>query len=294
MTFRTIPLVFTILALLTLGTWGAHAQTTLALSTTVEPRADYSLGPGQEQSFTWTVTAAGADTVEAQVTPTLNTPTGWGVQADLTSFTLGGLNGETSRRITVRLSLPPDATDVRNGTLILTARGTQAGGQSDEATQSVFLTYVAPAAPPPPPPPNYTWLYVAIAAGVVLLGLAAYFFQAQRVRLTVENPARRFNVGTGGAYKVVVSNLGRRTQNVELRVTRLPKEWSAAFSFPTVPLNGRERSEVPLWVNVPLEATPNVRQDFRVQARPNRFSPWLVTRRLEINTLDVDIGPKRV
>jgi len=297
MTIRSLTFLIAFLAIATASVQPAAAQDpNPSLRSTVEPALKYSLGPGQEETFTWTILAAGAQAAAIQVTPSLVIPAGWTVAADLASFPLGGPTGATSKVIAVRLILPPDAADVASGDLLLRATGTTTASQAQPiqpTQQTVSLAYVAPIVPPAPIPPDYTWAIVsAIVVGVIFIALFVYWFQARRVRLVIDHPIKRFNIGTGGSYKVVVTNPSKVPQNVQLRVLGLPKEWSAAFSFPVVPLSGGERSEVPLWVNVPIGAAPNTHQAFRIQARPNRFSPWIVTRRLQVDTLDVVITPK--
>lgn len=293
MTLRFIQFLSASLILLLFSVAPALAQTP-SLTSTVNPGPSFSLGPGQETTFSWTVQVAGAQATSLQVTPSLVVPTGWTATADLASFTLGGPNGAASKTIPVRISLPPEAENVANGDLRLLATGTTAAGQSVSAPQqTVKLSYVAPIVPPAVIPPDYTWAIVSgIIAGLLLIALGVYWFQARRVGLVIDVPVKRFNIGTGGSYKVVVTNPKRVPQNVQLRVQGLPKDWSAAFSFPVVPLNGGERSQVPLWVNVPGDAAPNMHQGFRIQARPNRFSPWIVTRKLQVDTLDVVVTQK--
>ncbi len=295
MTLRFIQFLSASLILVLLSFAPAIAQTpTPSLTSTVAPRPSFSLGSGQETTFTWTVQSAGAQATSLQVTPSLVVPTGWTATADLAPFTLGGPNGAASKTIPVRITLPPEAENVANGDLRLLATGTTAAGQTASAPQqTVKLTYVAPIVPPAPIPPDYTWAIVSgILGALVLTALGAYWFQARRVGLVIDAPVKRFNVGTGGSYKVVVTNPKKVPQNVQLRVQGLPKQWSAAFSFPVVPLNAGERSQVPLWVNVPGDAVPNMHQGFRIQARPNRFSPWIVTRKLQVDTLDVNVTQK--
>jgi uncharacterized membrane protein len=293
MTLRFLALL-AFLAVLVAAAQPAAAQSA-TLTSSVSPQGRYSLGPGEEKTFTWTIVAAGATAASVQVTPTISMPDGWTVQADLATFTLGGPNGQTSRPIEVRIAIPPDAVDVADGEMKLRATGQTAAGAAAPTEQTVFLSYVAPIVPPAPVPPDYTWAWVSgIVTALILVAVVVYLLQARRVRLAIDSPIKRFNIGTGGAYKVTVTNPSRVAQNVQLRIQHLPKEWSAAFSFPVVPLNGGERSEVPLWVNVPVDAVPNKRQPFRIQARPNGFSPWLVTRKLEVTTLDVEIVAKPV
>ena len=293
MSFRFLTFSIAFLVIATVSVEPAAAQTP-SLSSSIAPTSQFRLSPGESKTFTWTIAVAGA-TTGVQVTPSIEAPTGFLTEADLSPFTLGGPNGNTQRSIDVRIELPPDAgdlpTDPRPMLLRASTPGIGGAGAPETTEQTVFLTYVAPIVPPAPAPPDYTWAIAsAIAGAVLLIGALVYFLQARRVRLAIDHPVKRFNIGTGGSYKVVVTNPSKVPQNVQLRIRDLPKEWSAAFSFPTVPLHGGEKAIVPLWVNVPIEAQPNEHLGFRIQARPNRFSPWIVTRRLQADTLDVTVN----
>lgn len=294
MTLRFLAVLIALLVMAVSSVQHATAQTP-SLSSSIAPASQFRLSPGEERTFTWTIAVAGATTA-VQVTPSIQVPPGFTVQADLAPFTLGGPNGNTQKPIAVRIAVPPEATDLSTEPQEMLLRASTPGvagaGAPETTEQTVFLTYVAPIVPPAPIPPDYTWAIVGgIVAALLLIGALVYWVQARRVRLVIDHPIKRFNIGTGGTYKVMVTNRGKVSQNVQLRIRDLPKEWSAAFSFPVVPLHGGERAEVPLWVNVPLEAQPNMHQGFRIQARPNRFSPWIVTRRLQVDTLDVTIKP---
>jgi uncharacterized membrane protein len=284
MTLRFLPL-FAALAV-TAVSLSVCAQTPQLSGTT--DVGSVEIGPGGTATVRWTLSVQ-ANSLQGNVAPSIQAPTGWNAEGDTATFTLGGPNGQTSREISVRVFLPAEAQNVSRGSLVLRATISIAGQTQDTTEQSVIRSFLAPIPPPPPPPPDYTWAFVGSGAGITTLLLGGYLLQARRVRITVEQPRRRFNVGTGGSYTLVVTNPSRSPQTVELRVTRLPKDWSAAFSFPVVQLRGRERTEVPLWVNVPVDATPNVHESIRVQARPNRFSPWLVSKKLGVDTLDVKV-----
>jgi hypothetical protein len=256
--------------------------------TLTTPTTGVQLGPNQTTSATWTVSNGGM--VDGTVTLSVSSLRGWRfdlAQADR-SFPLAA---GASRAVTVGIHTLSDSTNPVTGA-VLTLSGTiqtavqGAQGQSTSASSSIPLSYIAPIPPPPPPPPDHTLAIALAIVGALLVILAvAYLAQARQVELSTAEPEQGVARGSHVLYRVVVRNRSRRTRLVQLRVRGLALSWGGAPSFPTVPLKGRERMEVPVSIWVPIDAPLDGPAHFLVEARPNRFSPWLARQRMTATPL---------
>lgn len=249
-----------------------------------------TFGPNETKAVTWTVLNTGS--VAGDVTLTFSPPSPWtgGLEDADQSF---ALPANTPREITILLSYPRNDSANRSAEAVLGGIIAVQGQTQDSDTGRATLSYVAPAAPPPPappaapPPPSKLPAILAIAFSFAILAVGFWLWQGSRVALVADPAALRLNSGTDGVYRVRVTNLAPGTRNVQLRVVDRPSGWHAAFSAPTVMLSSRESIAVPLHVKVPLAAAAGSLGLVRVQARPNRFSPWVRSMRLSTDVVDV-------
>lgn len=276
---------FAIIAMLALPM--ATAQTDPVLDLGMPTPASLSLGPNATQAVTWTVTNAGP--ADGAVALTARAPTGWTVtfRSGDDAFTLARSG---SKEIRVTVASGPNAVD---GALALSGRLQEAvTNRATTDSSDVALTYVPPAPPPPvirpPPAPNYALPITLVSLGIVIAaGAGFYVFQARNLRLHVPSSELITVGGADTNYEVKVFNKSKSPRDVELRVLGLPRPWAAAFSFPTVHLVGKEAGRVPLCLRAPIDAEAGTGVQFQIQARPNRYSPWLVASTLRATVADI-------
>lgn len=275
-------------------------QTLLAFALLCAPLASAQVNPVLELSSTTTrVTLGPNETTVVQVTArnsggTQGTVTlapsalqGWTFQLSETTFTLDRSTSKTVE-LTIR-SGPHGPSPPKNGSFTLQGSIVGPAGQAGTpGSYALPMTYAAPAAPPvppAPPPPNLVLPVIASVAALLAVLGALYLLQARRVRLTVTPPEQEAIGGNNTTYEVRVENRSRSTKTIELRIRGLHRPWFAAFSFPTVEVTGQSSTVVPLSIKAPLESDGDARIEFRVQARPNRFSPWLVGASVAANVI---------
>lgn len=114
-----------------------------------------------------------------------------------------------------------------------------------------------------------------------------YVLQAFRIAVRVHQIPPPVNVGTDGVFYLHVRNLVPWSGRAHLKVAGQPAGWPAATSYPMVNLDGRETAPVPLVVRVPVTAAAGRDVAFKIRVRPNKWTPWLLSRTLHIHTVDV-------
>ncbi len=236
-------------------------------------RSSVNLGPNQTTTVNITVENTGE--TGGTVTVSVAGVDGWRAQLPTAdqSFTL---DSGDSRTLT--LTLAPQAAAPENGTVTVSAEITDAVGQTDSAQANVGVAYVAPdPPPPPPPPPDYLTPFLLALAAAVLL----YVIPSATFSLRVTERSSRLTNGSSEIYLVRIRNWVPWPRRIGVRVRGLPRPWAAAFPAHNVRVTPFGTEEIPFAVKVPLSWYQAGEVRFRVQARPNRISPWMTRRRVD-------------
>ncbi len=294
--------------LLVMGALAAVLATPTALAqvraqvTISDPQpTSMALLSNETDTISWTFTNTGQ--AQANVAYTLGDVTGWVKQTPSRSSPFvvpGQAQGQNSVTLSVEIG-PVHTSDTfpANGTLTLSWSYDDAvGAVGSQQTSGVPLTYVAPVIPPPPEPEaepeENPWplILLGVLVAAALLALGWYYWQATVVKLDTRTPIKRINAGNDTVYQIEVNNAAGQPRTAQLRVREMPEGWTAAFSFPSVSLQPRESSSVPLYVKVPLGSPKGALGRIRVQARPKTYSPWLA--KLDVAVQVDDVGGGRL
>lgn len=267
----------------------AHAQQIgpdARLSVTPE---SLSVGPGGSENLVAEVQNAGNRDASTRLTFSAP-PAGWTIgfaePAQRQAFTVAA--GATVR-VTLR-ALVDAAGNAQTGDVGFTATMNNDLGQpTSSANDKVVLNYVAPAPPPEiiPAPDRTPVIVGSVVGGLAVVLVALYLYDSSTVRIRIQPlEGGPITLGSSGVFVSEVTNTGLRPRNIQLRVRGLPRGWVAAFAFPSVLLEPKETSQVPLSVKVPTTAGSVEKVSIEVAARPGPYSAWLRKAQVPASVVD--------
>lgn len=243
-------------------------------------------GPGDDVPVDWSITNTGQ--LGGAVTIEVSAPDGWRQAMPNTPSSFRLESGQ-SQRISATIEPLAGQGTPADGEWTLRAVLADDLGRETSDSESVTVAFLAPPAPaPPPPPPDRTLEYMMGGLGglAVLLLAALYVWQMFGIEVEADRRHREVVLGDHALAQVRVTNRRRWERNIQLRLSGLPSKWGGAFNTRSVLLERDETAQLPMFLRLPFDDMPDVDRHIRLQARPNRLSPWRTVETLVVRTAD--------